>query len=154
MVSKKPNRNQLKHFITLWNYADETIINGAKKKNYQKSYIKYVRYDFQKPINISTSGMSNADSLFLMLFNGVSIVTSEDGTIRNFVPPHIFLNTTFEEKNKIYTLNYESDFIGLGLIYDDVSTGGEKERKDYKLNRVTAKYGAGSEIHHWEVYAI
>lgn len=152
MVSKKPNRNQLKHFVTLWNYTDETIINGAKKKNYQKSYLKYVHYEFKRASNILMSGSSNADSLFLMLFNGVSIVTSEDGIIRSFVPSHIFLSQTPEDRNNMYTLNDGNDFIALEFVDGDISTCGEKERKDYKLNVVTPKYGANTEIHHWEVY--
>lgn len=152
MVSRKPARAALPHTVTIWNKYGERVVNGSKQSQYQRTILRYVRADFQKRTNVRASGgAENADDLFLMVFAGVSQAFSEDGVPRRFVPSPVFLRAGEEERAGLWTLNPGDDFVGLGIQLGEPSGGGERAAKSYKINIVDPKYGAGAEVHHWEV---
>lgn len=150
MISRQPARSRLPHTITLWNASGETVSNGGKEKQYQKTVIRYVRYESRRRTATTQSGGANEDSLFLMIFNGPSIAEGEDGALQDFVPPDIFLTMNPEDREKHWTLQTD-DIVGLGTTSGDFSHGGDYERKDYKINIIDPIYGADGKIHHWEV---
>lgn len=160
MVSRKPSRKLLPHTITLWNYTGKsTVVNGVKTKQYQKTIIRYVSLDFRKITNVLQTGDTTADSLFLMIFNGVSVAMDKSGSLRNYVSSDIFLNTPEDKQPELWTLNDGDDFISIGqiegdLFIDGLPAGGEKARKDYKIKIIDPKFGLGDSIHHWEVTGV
>ncbi len=150
MTSRQPARSRLPHTITLWNASGETVVNGGKKKQYQKTVIRYVRYESRRRTATTQSGGANEDSLFLMIFNGPSIAEGKGGALRDFASPDIFLTMEPEDRGKHWTLQ-TGDIVGLGVISGGFSHGGDYERKDYKINIIDPVYGADGKIHHWEV---
>lgn len=151
MTSRQPARSKLPHTITLWNAYGETVVNGGKEKQYQKTIIRHVRYEYRRQRATNQNGNVNADNLFLMIFNGPSIAQGEeDRTLRDFASSDIFLTMEADDRKKYWTLQ-PGDIIGLGTIFEDFSKGGDCARKDYKINIIEPIYGMDGKIHHWEV---
>lgn len=150
MMSRQPARAMLPHTVTLWNLSGETVSGGGKTKQYQKTVIRYVRYESRRRTNMLKSGGTNTDSLFLMIFRGPSVAAREDGGSRNYVPPEAFLTMPPEEQAVHWTLR-AGDVVGLGGLSGDISPGGDRTRKDYKINMIDPIFGADGKIHHWEV---
>lgn len=150
MKSRQPARAMLPHTVTLWNMAGETVAGGGKERWHQKTVVRYVRYESRRRTNTMQSGGTNADSLFLMIFNGPSVAAGEDGGPRQFTPPETFLTMPPEEQAFYWTLR-AGDVVGLGRIDGDPSPGGDRARKDYKINMIDPIYGPDGKIHHWEV---
>lgn len=156
MISRKPRRAILPHTITLWCWTGkERVRNGAKKKTYNKYYVKYCRYDETNAL----AGTVNLGNLYFEIYNGVSVVTNAlNGAVCEHAAPDVYLTASADRQKELFTLNMGDDFAGLGMIEGgfadngDISAGGERRRKDYLINTVDAKYGAGGVIHHWEVY--
>lgn len=150
MISRQPARTMLPHTVTLRNLTGETVSGGAKVKQYQKTVIRYVRYESRRRTNMLKSGGTNNDSLFLMIFNGPSVAAGEDGARRKYAPPDVFLTMPPEEQAAHWTLR-AGDAVGLGILPGDISPGGDRARKDYKINMIDPVFGADGKIHHWEV---
>ena len=148
MVSRKPSRAGLPHTITLWNWTGKgEVVNGAKVRQYNKVYVKYMRCDETN----SLAGTVNLGNMYFEIYNGVSVVTNEKGCVCKYAPPYEYLNAA--DQSKLWTLNMDDDFFGIGVIADEnPSTGGERNRKDYIINNVDAKTGFDGSVHHWEVY--
>lgn len=150
MISRQPSRAALPHTATLWNLAGETVSGGGKEKRYQKTVVRYVRYESRRRVSMTQSGGTNADSLLLMIFNGPSVAMDEAGTFRRYVSPDEFLNAEKEEQAVLWTIQ-AGDVVGLGRIDGTISPGGSRARKDYRISGVDPIYGADGQIHHWEV---
>ncbi len=150
MTSRQPARSKLPHTITLWNASGEAVVNGGKEKQYQKTVIRYVRYESRRRKTTIQSGGANEDSLFLMIFNGPSVAEGESGVLRDFAPSSTFLTMKQEDRERHWTLQ-PGDIVGLGTVLGDFSHGRDYERKDYKINIIDPIYGADGKIHHWEV---
>ncbi len=150
MTSRQPARSKLPHTITLWNASGEAVVNGGKEKQYQKTVIRYVRYESRRRKTTIQSGGANEDSLFLMIFNGPSVAEGESGVLRDFAPSSTFLTMKQEDRERHWTLQ-PGDIVGLGTVLGDFSHGGDYERKDYKINIIDPIYGSDGKIHHWEV---
>jgi len=150
VVSRKPSRAALPHAITLWNWTGKgEVVNGAKVRQYNKVYVKYMRCDETN----SLAGTVNLGNLYFEIYNGVSEVRNPDGALCTYVPPHVYLNAPENKQKTLWTLNMDDDFFGIGVIADEnPSTGGERNRKDYIINNVDAKTGFDGSVHHWEVY--
>lgn len=150
MMSRQPARAMLPHTMTLWNLSGEVVSGGGKEKRYQKTIIRYVRYESRRRTNMLKSGGTNNDSLFLMIFSGPSAAAREGGIRREYVPPDAFLAMPPEEQAFHWTLR-AGDVVGLGALSGDISPGGDRARKDYKINMIDPIFGADGKIHHWEV---
>lgn len=140
----------LPHSVTLWNRAGGEIVSkGAKIREYNKVYIKYVRIDN----NVQGQGGAPSGSFYVEIYNGVSVTHN----LGAYVEPGVYAELTRFEKLGKWTLNPGSDYIGFGLIGAEfpspaINDGDNPARKDYLVHTVDAKYGADGEIHHWEVY--
>lgn len=143
-MSRQPSRSRLRHIVTLWNCVNE------REGQYQRTVLKYVWVEFRKQRNMLATGDSNADSLMLMVFNGVSLALDDKAKRRRYVPPHVFLSMSDAERQEVWTLN-AGDYIGLGIIEGHVSDGGAVVRKDFRINVIDPKFGDSAVVHHWEV---
>ncbi|MCL2517929.1 MAG: hypothetical protein FWF15_05140 [Oscillospiraceae bacterium] len=147
MTSRKPNKNALPHTVTVWNWTgNETVLNGAKVKEFNKVYVNYARYD--KTSMIADSAIFG--NIYLEIYNGVNVVTNAKGEFCKYVEPEVYLNAS--DKSRLWTINTGDDYLGLGKIFDkNPSFGGERARKDYVISACDEKYGYDGLIHHWEV---
>lgn len=147
MQSRKPLKASLPHTITLWNQIEDSVVNGAAKKVYQRTVLKHTRYEITTASTTQMAGNSRKDSLKLFVFNGVSDASNGLWDKAGYLKPEEFVS--LENKAGYWSLQ-TGDYIALGVVEGDPEEGGITP---YMITEVQPCYGMGAEVHHWEVVA-
>lgn len=134
------------HSITLYNTVTETNADFSEQiKNYV-TVLNGVFVDASKGRNVSTSGLTNADSVNLYIPLDVEAVDGADGSTKEYIAPRAFMQ--LEDKSGYYTLSFaenalqtffikgvavEQDlsFEEINVKYDDVYTVTKVDLKDF-----------------------
>ncbi len=136
------------HTVTVYNTGDEDPVTFEKVNHI--TVLRGVFYDASKAVNVRESGLTNADSVNLIIPYTVEAVDGETGEPQTYLPPKKY--ATAMDKSKHWTIKTSDCFFVKGeVVRPGLSFQKINDAFDY-VHRVTTvdekDYG---NLKHWEV---